>query len=594
MTTSSLPILGPDPFESHGRPGHGAPSPKRVLLVCPPFQALTLSSLAIAQLATLLRSRGIACTESYLHFDFARIIGEKKYSLITDAGSGLKGELLFAEGLYGTPSDQTVQAQLTDLYGPEAERKLALVQLADICVKHVVAEQPDLIGFSTSFNQLIPSIWAARLLKARLPQVKVVLGGAGCSEPMGQRILQGYPEIDYVVSGFGERALLTLGSGQEPQEPLLRGHEAPPLDSLPIPEYEQYLSQAGDFANNSRLALTFESSRGCWWGQKNHCTFCGLNGVEMRFTAKSSARVVDEIRTLWDKYRRNLFATDTIMSRDHLKSVMVDLGQFETGPGLFYEVKSNMSEADIYALYKARAVTLQPGIESLSTRLLTLLKKGVSTIRNLALLKWCRERNINAMWNLLCAIPGERAEDYDQQLLLFDRIPQLQPPVSANPVRIDRFSPYFKHYADYGWSRIEPFREYQFLHPHFDSEALNEVAYHFNGIGGIVPGSYLKRLRSAIKEWTERFQQNDGLFLDPVKGLVRNEAGHGMRYGLNADLMKIVHMTHDVTPIERVTAATGCKLTVLQQLAKVGIVYLEGDKVLNLAIRTKPPQSYDA
>ncbi len=590
MTALSLPILGPDPFDSNFMAKHTEARRKRVLLICPPFQALTLSSLAIAQLATLLRSRQIVCGEFYLHFDFARIIGQDRYNSITDAGSGLKGELLFAEGLYGTPADETAQAELTELYGPFAERSQALAQLAELCVARVVANDPELVGMSTSFSQLIPSIWAARLIKERLPRVKIVLGGAGCSEPMGQRILQGYPDIDYVVSGFGERALLSLGNGDEPADRMLHGHEAPPLDDLPVPEYEQFLSEAGDFGRNSHFALTFESSRGCWWGQKNHCTFCGLNGTEMRFTSKSNQRVLGEIRTLWDKYGHNLFATDTIMSRDHLKSVMVDLGQFETRPTLFYEVKSNMSEADIHALKKANATTLQPGIESLSTHLLTLLKKGVSTIRNLALLKWCRERGINVMWNLLCSIPGERSEDYDQQLLLIDKIPHFQPPISANPVRIDRFSPYFKNYAEHGWQRIEPFREYKLLHPHLDAEALYDVAYHFNGIGGIMPGPYLKRLRGAIKEWTERFRQNDGLFLDPEKGLVRNEASHGMRYGLAPDLMKIVHSTNDVTSIERVMADTGCNRSVIEQLAKVGILYIEGDKTINLAIRTKPPE----
>jgi hypothetical protein len=217
------------------------------------------------------------------------------------------------------------------------------------------------------------------------------------------------------------------------------------------------------------------------------------------------------------------------------------------------------------------------------------LRKGVSAIRNLALLKWCRERGIYVMWNLLCSIPGESSEDYDQQLLLIDKIPHFHPPNSINPVRIDRFSPYFKDYARYGWERIEPFREYRVLHPSFDDEALNDVAYHFNGIGGVSPSRYLKRLKSALKEWQERFKANDGLFLDSEKGLVRNDAANGLRYGLAPELMRIVEMTHDITPIERVMAETGCLRTVIDQLAKASILYIEGDKTINLAIRTKPP-----
>ncbi len=592
MASLSLPIVSSDLDETGGAVLDSEKKPRRVQLICPPFQPLVLSSLAVAQLATLLRSRGIACSEVYLHFDFARLIGEDKYNLIIDAGSGLKGELLFAEGLHGTPADAETEQQLTQLYGPYAERARALEELGDKCLQRVELENPDLIGMSTSFNQLLPSLWLSHLIKQKFPHVQIVLGGAACSEPMGQRVLEGYVDVDFAVSGFGERALLSLSLGNQPKERLMHGHEAPPLADLPVPEYEQFLKEAGEFAEGNKVALTFESSRGCWWGQKNHCAFCGLNGVEMRFTAKSNERVVSEIRTLWDRYGKNLFATDTIMSREHLRTVMVDLGQYEKGPCLFYEIKSNMAETDILALKRANATTLQPGIESLNTHLLTLLKKGVSTIRNLALLKWCRERGINVLWNLLCAIPGEKSEDYDQQLLLFDKIPQFQPPHGVNPVRIDRFSPYFKNFTDFGWEHIEPFPEYRWLHPTFDAQALSDVAYHFNGIGGIKPGSYLKRLRAAAKDWSERFKQNDGLFLDPEKGLIRNECGHGMRYGLPPTLLKVVDMTHDVTPIDKVLAETGCPRTVIDQLAKANILYVEGDKVLNLAIRVKPPESY--
>ena len=589
MPASSLPVLRPSPLRLDAYESQSTDQTKRVLLICPPFQPLILSSLAVAQLATLLRSRNIECSEAYLHFDFARLIGDTKYSQITDAGTGLKGEMLFAEGLHGTPSDKEAQELLTQLYGPPEDRARALGELATVCLERVASVKPDLVGMSTSFNQLLPSLWLARLIKREHPTIQIVLGGAACSEPMGQRILDGYADIDYAVSGFGESALLTLSRSSPPRGQLLQGHEAPELDSLPIPEYGEFLQQAGEFAEGTRISLTFESSRGCWWGQKNHCTFCGLNGVEMHFTAKSNQRVVSEIRTLWDRYQRNLFATDTIMSREHLRTVMVDLASFEEKPALFYEVKSNMAESDISVLKRANATTLQPGIESLSTHLLTLLKKGVSTIRNLALLKWGRERGMNILWNLLCAIPGETSEDYDQQLLLFDKIPHFQPPHEVNPVRIDRFSPYFKNYRDFGWNGIEPFPEYHWLHPHFNTDALNDVAYHFNGIDGIKPGAYLKRLKSAAKEWKERFTQNDGLFMDPEKGLVRNECGHGMRYGLPPALQRIVDMTHDIVPIEKVMKEVGCPRSVIDQLAKAGILYIEGDKVLNLSIRINPP-----
>ena len=31
-----------------------------------------------------------------------------------------------------------------------------------------------------------------------------------------------------------------------------------------------------------------ETSRGCWWGERSHCTFCGLNGMGMTYRSKNS------------------------------------------------------------------------------------------------------------------------------------------------------------------------------------------------------------------------------------------------------------------------------------------------------------------
>ena len=102
-------------------------------------------------------------------------------------------------------------------------------------------------------------------------------------------------------------------------------------------------------------------------------------------------------------------------------------------------------DATLSSLSTARLATYlrQQGVESLSTRLLGLLRKGSKAIQNLAALKWCREQGVTVAWNMLCGIPGERVEDYEEQIALMAKIPQLPPPEQARPVAVDRFSPYF-------------------------------------------------------------------------------------------------------------------------------------------------------
>ena len=55
---------------------------------------------------------------------------------------------------------------------------------------------------------------------------------------------------------------------------------------------------------------------------------------------------------------------------------------------------------------------LQPGIESLSTPILLLMRKGVTAFQNVRLLKWCAEYGIHVFWNVIYGFWGELPEEY--------------------------------------------------------------------------------------------------------------------------------------------------------------------------------------
>ena len=101
------------------------------------------------------------------------------------------------------------------------------------------------------------------------------------------------------------------------------------LDDLPHPDFEDFSrapTDDPDYAREHRLI--FGSTRGCWWGQKNHCTFCGLNGSTLAFRRKDGARAIAEIRHLLDTYgrhTRNVTATDNIIPCEYFKTFLPDL-----------------------------------------------------------------------------------------------------------------------------------------------------------------------------------------------------------------------------------------------------------------------------
>ena len=128
---------------------------------------------------------------------------------------------------------------------------------------------------------------------------------------MGLEYLRSFAFMDYAVIGEGDEAFPALldslsrrtvtirapGVAAFRDGKLIHEGQAPPvtnLDALPTPNYDEYFERARgnqllqDIAlSHASYSLPMESSRGCWWGAKQHCTFCGLNGGSMAYRSKS-------------------------------------------------------------------------------------------------------------------------------------------------------------------------------------------------------------------------------------------------------------------------------------------------------------------
>ena len=69
------------------------------------------------------------------------------------------------------------------------------------------------------------------------------------------------------------------------------------MDALPYPDFDDYFARhaASPLEEEIEALLFFETSRGCWWGEKHHCKFCGLNGSRLAYRSKYPRRAVDEL-----------------------------------------------------------------------------------------------------------------------------------------------------------------------------------------------------------------------------------------------------------------------------------------------------------
>jgi ribosomal peptide maturation radical SAM protein 1 len=358
-----------------------------------------------------------------------------------------------------------------------------------------------------------------------------MFGGANCEGPMGAALHREFPWVDVVVRGEAERVLpplvdeLLAGKTPAPRPGLCYRFEGrsvvvelgagagASMDEVAEPNYDEFFERIDadpELGTHYRpyIKLPFESSRGCWWGAKSQCTFCGLNGTTIGFRSKAPDRVVAELRGLAERHRVLEFqAVDNIIDLDHVAQVMPALRDAGLDLRLFYETKSNLKKAQLVLLRDAGVHAIQPGIESLSTPILKLMKKGVTALQNIRLLKWCTELGVRVMWNLIYGFPNEPREEYARMADVMAGLGHLDPP-SLNRLHLDRFSPYHDRPAEHGIEIGAPLDHYPYLYP-VGADALAELAYAFSFryADDRDPEAYIGPVRDAVKAWQANWHQ---------------------------------------------------------------------------------------
>jgi ribosomal peptide maturation radical SAM protein 1 len=529
-----------------------------------PFAAVERPSLALSLLEPALANMQIATEIRYLNFDFASHIGRSRYDEITNSDpTCLIGEWIFADDLFEDKLPPPLEYFSNVVAGGaldiEFDELLSLREAAtaflDDCIEMIDWEEVLVLGFTSSFQQNVASLALAKRVKQRHPSVAIVFGGANCEGEMGGALHRLFPFVDYVCLGEGEIALPALArqllSGRRDEIPGMLGtglgpaqrrfFPPPPianLDMLPIPNFEHYVRawEAANGRSDLRPQLLFESARGCWWGQKSHCTFCGLNGDRMPFRAKSTQRILEEIEWLIERYDVEHFqVVDNIMDMRHFKELLPILADRDLGVTFFFEVKANLRRDQVAALADAGVTHIQPGIESLSTAVLRRMRKGVTMLQNVQLLRWCAELGVQPHWNLLAGFPGEEAAEYERQAELIPLLTHLPPPSGLGMLSLQRFSPLFERPLEYEVHNIRAARAYRSVYP-FSPADLSSLAYcfEFDYADARSPCVYLHDLRREVERWVNSedrgelrsHEEGDALVIRDTRPIAAREEYH--------------------------------------------------------------------
>lgn len=519
----------------------------QVALVNMPFSYSKYPSIQLGTLSALLKSKGVPVDCHHLNVRFAHKIGVPLYEMICEKRA-LFGEWLFSYLLF---RDNPKRAEYPRVFKPVFEQVAqesghpisffedmatrTAPQFLTWAMTAIDWGQYKLVGFTSTFDQNVASLTLAKMIKDLYPEVKIVFGGANYDGEMGMEYFRAFPFIDYVVVGEGEevvpalvRHILEGTSEAVPNGVIFREQDQIRFTPNPAlfadfaktgpPDYDDYyhlLAELGDAAQGLDRILLYEGSRGCWWGEKHHCTFCGLNAQSMKFRAKSPDQAAREMTALSSRYDTTRFRlVDNIIDMKYVENLFGQFAAAHCDLDVFIETKSNLQKNQIRTLAVGGVKCMQPGLESLSLSQLKAMDKGVTPMQNILCLKWSSYYRVAVSWNILLGFPGETNEDYRRQIELLPSLFHLQAPEATGKFWLQRFSPYFTRPHEYGVRITGPGMAYEYV---YDAARLDllKVAYDFEyelDHWPVDPHLY-QELVGLVEEWQRRARGSDRPFL---------------------------------------------------------------------------------
>ncbi|MEV0611271.1 RiPP maturation radical SAM C-methyltransferase [Polymorphospora rubra] len=511
-----------------------------ICLAAMPWQSLDCPSLPLGLLKAITVAGGRPAPATYhggtrwAEFLLAATDGEIGPAEYTDvAESGLfhgLGDWVFAGVLHG---DDEFGVDQLRRYAADHDVDIGVVTrmrpyaaaFVEAAAREILATNPTLVGFSTTFMQNAPSLATARRLRELAPDLTIVFGGGNCDGAMGSAMHRNFPFIDHVIRGEGEIAFPALLDAIDGKIPFAdvpglswrdgdRRHDNPqgslvPPGLIPVPDFDDWFELMADSPVNEYVEpkLVLEGARGCWWGEKHHCTFCGLNGTGMQFRAKAPDALIAELTTLVSRHQTlDVIMVDNIIDNRYFRDVLPRVADLDWDLRIHYEVKSNLRPDEIEALRRAGVTHVQPGIESLVSPVLKLMDKGVTGVRNVRTLRDCESAALTVTWNWLYGFPTERGADYQAILRQVPALIHLQPPAGLARILLERFSPYFENRL-LGFPERRPARLYDHVYA-LPADQLTDMVYLFDTDPAGLSDTDAEPLAKLIDLWTDGYSSS--------------------------------------------------------------------------------------
>lgn len=602
-------------------------NPVDITLVNMPFAMPLVAPLGMNVLCGALRKAGLRVRCRFANVDFAERVPEELYDYPASNGLNVDvmlGDWLFSESLFG--ADPERDRRFLEMLKEENEhdrlvwnrryrslddllRDLPLLKREAVrCVEKTAAELADgstrIVGCSSTFFQRLASLALLKRVRELNPEVVTFLGGSDCESEAGMEAVLRFPFLDYVFCGEGdltvpEMALrivrnersATLPFGVFDRAKAERGIPevaCVPGELIAEPDPADYYERMnGSRLNRASVRKYFlESSRGCWKGQKQHCSFCGLNGGRIAYRRKDPERVLAELRRGYREFGCRLFLTsDTVLDLNRMRAPLRTFGEETPDTVISFETVSTLTEEQVRFLADSGVMVIQSGIETLHPNHIRLLNKGNDTLSSIALLKFTLENRIQVLWNMLSGIPGDSPEEYRWVKELVPKIIHLPGP-NWGAIRFDRFSLYWKEPERFNL-RLEPMKGYRILMPE-GSVSLDRWAlfYDNRNPGACTPQKEIADVRKTVDEWYHDSHPAKYHLEFAEPDLLRDTRPCAAvpEYRLSRAEQAILQAARSPADRTAVEAATGNSMKIIEKLKEYGYLIEVENRLLALPL----------
>ena len=287
----------------------------------------------------------------------------------------------------------------------------------------------DFIGISVCYSsQLLPAFILMKLLR-KYTNAKIALGGNLMTRnPEFFTVNSEFFEIfaDFVLTGDGEASIVRLLETLKNEKNLnnvsgLIYKENGKVITNKIEKIKKLSEVAVPNCNGLDFSKYFipepifpiQISRGCYWGK---CSFCDIRNDKKHFIIKTPKQVVDEIVEIKEKYGISNFEfTDESLPPKYHSCLADELIKRKVDINFYCMVRleKKFTKELLSKMQKAGAKMLSWGYEAGSSRVLSLMNKGIDSRSRYRILKDSASLGI---WNHIFIMFGFPTETFKESL----------------------------------------------------------------------------------------------------------------------------------------------------------------------------------